>query len=185
MPLRSLRKRSRSTVIRRRLGRLAWPSIRPALQWLVVALLLAIAVLGVAGVGGLRQAPSPVLTSPTPRATNGTAATWIATGSMAQGREGHTATLLPDGRFLVAGGGVANAASSELYVPATSSWTSTGRHEGCQATQAQRDALARWEGSRRRRRRRERGDRFRELYDPGTGTWTATEADGRGPRQRA
>jgi hypothetical protein len=44
-----------------RLGRLEWPSTRPALGWLIMALLLAIALLGaVAGVGGLLREPDPV-----------------------------------------------------------------------------------------------------------------------------
>ena len=45
---------------------------------------------------------------------------------MAEGREGHTATLLTDGRVLVVGGGAVNSASSEIYDPAAGSWTSTG-----------------------------------------------------------
>jgi hypothetical protein len=46
---------------RRRIGRLEWPSTRPALGWLVMALLLAIALLGaVAGVGALLRELDPV-----------------------------------------------------------------------------------------------------------------------------
>jgi len=46
---------------RRRFGRLEWASTRPALNWLVMALLLAIALLGaVAAVGALLRAPDPV-----------------------------------------------------------------------------------------------------------------------------
>ena len=46
---------------RRRLGGLEWPSTRPALGWLVMALLLAIALLGaIAGVGALLRGPSPM-----------------------------------------------------------------------------------------------------------------------------
>ena len=41
---------------------------------------------------------------------------WALTGSMNTGREYHTATLLPNGKVLVAGGGVVTA---ELYDPAT------------------------------------------------------------------
>lgn len=46
---------------RRWIGRLEWPSTRPALGWLVVALLLAIAVLGaVAGIGALLRERPPL-----------------------------------------------------------------------------------------------------------------------------
>ena len=43
-------------------------------------------------------------------------------------RNSHTATLLPNGQVLVAGGftGISNLASAELYDPATGLWTTTG-----------------------------------------------------------
>jgi N-acetylneuraminic acid mutarotase len=64
--------------------------------------------------------------------------TWVSTGSMSSARANHTATLLPSGLVLVAGGfdsvdgsidglGVGAAlASSELYDPATGSWRAAG-----------------------------------------------------------
>jgi N-acetylneuraminic acid mutarotase len=53
---------------------------------------------------------------------------WTLTGAMNDGRYGHTATLLDDGRVLVAGGSGGNGilASAELYDPATGLWTHTG-----------------------------------------------------------
>lgn len=55
--------------------------------------------------------------------------TWSPTGSMHVARESHTATLLPSGRVLVAGGIGANGAdlsSAEVYNPQTGTWTLTG-----------------------------------------------------------
>ncbi len=52
---------------------------------------------------------------------------WATTGSMERGRYGYTATLLPGGQVLVAGGYGSNGSlvSAELYDPITRSWTST------------------------------------------------------------
>lgn len=58
-----------------------------------------------------------------------TAGSWSLTGSLAQGRSAHTATLLPDGRVLVAGGSDAAGAplaGCELFDPAAGTWTATG-----------------------------------------------------------
>jgi hypothetical protein len=49
-------------------------------------------------------------------------------GSMAEARSLHTATLLPSGNVLVAGGGVENS-TAELYDPATGSFSITGGME--------------------------------------------------------
>ena len=53
---------------------------------------------------------------------------WTATGSLATTRDYHTATLLPSGKVLVAGGfhGTSFPTSVELYDPAAGSWTATG-----------------------------------------------------------
>ncbi|MDQ2941073.1 MAG: kelch motif-containing protein, partial [Chloroflexota bacterium] len=55
---------------------------------------------------------------------------WRATRAMLEARIYHTATLLPDGTVLVAGGasGVVDpvaSASAQLYDPGTGSWTAT------------------------------------------------------------
>jgi hypothetical protein len=52
---------------------------------------------------------------------------WTVTGSMGSPRYGHTATLLPSGNVLVAGGftGIGYLGSAELYDPATGLWTAT------------------------------------------------------------
>ncbi len=53
---------------------------------------------------------------------------WSPTGSLAQARCQHTATLLPEGKVLVTGGVIDRdtPATAELYDPATGSWSPTG-----------------------------------------------------------
>jgi len=83
--------------------------------------------------------PSPTLAptptpSPTPAPTLvptlSPTGTFVATGSMTQPRMDATATLLPDGKVLVAGGSVVPVsqvvASAELYDPSTHKFTRTG-----------------------------------------------------------
>jgi hypothetical protein len=53
--------------------------------------------------------------------------TWMHSGSLATGRLRHTATLLPNGKVLAAGGlNLTYLSSAELYDPATGTWTATG-----------------------------------------------------------
>jgi hypothetical protein len=56
---------------------------------------------------------------------------WSPAGSLSVARYGHTATLLPNGKVLVAGGCTTNGcgahtAVSEVYNPASNSWSTTG-----------------------------------------------------------
>src|SRR5438552_3990491 len=100
--------------------------------------------------------------------------TWTLTGSMTTARVGPTATLLPGGAVLVAGGIDVDQqillGSAELYNPTTGSWTVTGslniaRHLHT-ATLLPGGKILVVGGSGR--------DASAELYDPATGTWTLT-----------
>src|SRR5207247_543836 len=53
---------------------------------------------------------------------------WTNTGNLNTGRDSHTATLLPNGKVLVAGGNDSNGTlkSAELYDPATGTWNNAG-----------------------------------------------------------
>ena len=102
--------------------------------------------------------------------------TWTATGSMTTAREEQTATLLPNGEVLVAGGvglfpgGAGLLASAELYDPSTGAWTATGSMTTARdrqtATLLQNGKVLVAGGG--------GGGASAELYDPSAGTWTAT-----------
>jgi N-acetylneuraminic acid mutarotase len=98
--------------------------------------------------------------------------TWSVTGSLNVARSSHTATLLPNGNVLAAGGWFTN--SAELYDPATATWNSTsalhtpsyGGHTATLLRNGQVLLTGGWSG-------------FgpisdAQLYDPATGTWRAT-----------
>jgi N-acetylneuraminic acid mutarotase len=130
--------------------------------------------------------PSPTATPSAPPA----AGTWSATENMITARAEHTATRLPDGKVLVAGGIADNTeqvelASAELYDPSTGTWSSTGsmvtprsRHTAtllangnvlvaggfCDPNGTKGCAAVEPNGAM----------AVAELYDPRTGKWTAT-----------
>jgi large repetitive protein len=107
---------------------------------------------------------------------------WAATGSMGTPRQSYSATLLPDGKVLVVGGidssGVS--ASAELYDPAAGTWTSTGSmatpRAGFTATLLPDGRVLVAGGG--KSVADKNGSVFvvasAELYDPASGTWTAT-----------
>jgi hypothetical protein len=99
------------------------------------------------------------------------AAASMPTGSMTVARDGHTATLLLDGRVLIAGGG---SASAELYDPMSQTFTATGSMTLAQgarsATLLANSKLPNYgkvlmAGG---------DDVIAELFDPTAGTFTAT-----------
>jgi N-acetylneuraminic acid mutarotase len=98
--------------------------------------------------------------------------TFVPTGSMSASRAGQTATLLPDGKVLIAGGG---SRSAELYDPATGRFAptgsmSTGRSYATATLLPDGDVLVAGgccHGP-------YSGLSTAELYHPSTGTWSAT-----------
>src|SRR5438132_10884941 len=103
---------------------------------------------------------------------------WTATGSLGTARYQHTTTVLPNGKVLVAGGADNNdnaLASSELFDPASGTWTATtgnlntGRYEhtatllpnGKVLVAGGLDSNFNCSAS-------------AELFDPASGTWSAT-----------
>jgi hypothetical protein len=103
---------------------------------------------------------------------------WSSTGSLNIARNTHTATLLPNGQVLVAGGGNNASNAAELYNPATGNWTNTGSlhsgHSGLTATLLPSGNVLVAGGS--------TGNNVptntAELYDPPTGTWSPTASLG-------
>ena len=101
---------------------------------------------------------------------------WAETGGLLRPRTSHTATLLPSGKVLVAGGigldgflHLITLSSAELYDPATQSWSSTGslfagRHHHT-ATLLRNGKVLVAGGT---------GGISAELYDPATGSWSST-----------
>src|SRR5215813_7316322 len=51
---------------------------------------------------------------------------FVTTGTMTTPRYGHTATLLPNGKVLIAGGSSNRPASAELFDPVTGTFSATG-----------------------------------------------------------
>ena len=102
--------------------------------------------------------------------------TWSQTGSMTYKRDIHTATLLADGRVLVAGGQTTGGdrASAELYDPAKGKWTTTGymndKRSNHSATRLGNGHVLVTGGQR----LHYDGQDSSELYDPASGKWTRT-----------
>jgi hypothetical protein len=104
-----------------------------------------------------------------------TSGTWTVTGSLNTARADHTATLLPNGQVLVAGGKSATGilASAEIYNPSTREWTVTGSMAtpriGHQATLLPGGQVLVSGGD-----NTTGALASAELYNPSTGKWTTT-----------
>ncbi|MFD4869811.1 Kelch repeat-containing protein, partial [Streptomyces sp. NPDC058412] len=112
---------------------------------------------------------------------------WSDAGRMGQARCGHSATRLPDGRVLVAGGTAARSrdserslASAELFDPASGRWTPTGTMLDARSLHP---AVALPDGgvlvaggwaTTRHDWRGGAGLAYCERYDPASGRWSAT-----------
>ena len=109
---------------------------------------------------------------------NPAAGKWAQTGSMQGAREQQSATLLPDGEVLVAGGlneggsccGQFEYSSAELYNPATGTWAPTAsmaaKHAGQTATLLPGGWVLVAGG----------GTSVAEIYEPGPGIWVSPGA---------
>src|SRR6266536_358391 len=98
---------------------------------------------------------------------------WVTTGSLVTARSDHTATLLPSGKVLVAGGRDSGGKldRAELYDPVAGTWTNTGRLDHARAGHTAtllpsgKVLVAGGEANL---------PSSAELYDPATGTWSTT-----------
>jgi hypothetical protein len=111
-----------------------------------------------------------------PNIANPASGSWNNTGSRGTARDQHTATLLPNGNVLVAGGSDNSnvLASAELYDPLTGAWTTTGSlntERVCHSATLLPDGTVLVAGG---------NDNnistlaSAELYNPSSGTWTTT-----------
>jgi uncharacterized delta-60 repeat protein len=105
------------------------------------------------------------------------AASWVSTGSMSSPPQNATATLLPNGKVLVAGGvyGGGYLANAQLYDPASGTWTATANlttarseHTATMLPNGKVLVVGGVNSS--------TGQSIltTELFDPATGTWTVT-----------
>ncbi len=127
-------------------------------------------------------APSsiPSATAPTPSAITNPAGVWIFTGSMGTPRSDHSYVRLLDGRVLVYGGANRdeNDTSAELYDPVTATWSATENMirppAGFPATLLRDGRVLVGDGDDPNADDEARWNLGAEVYDPASGTWTAT-----------
>jgi WD40 repeat protein len=134
-------------------------------------------VLVVGGLNGSSLLDTAELYAPPPANWTAAAGTWSSAGDLITARrDGHSLTLLPTGKVLVAGGydGTSFLRNAELYDPITRTWTATGYLKVSRsyhtATLLPNGKVLVAGGL---------GSGYlnsAELYDPATGAWTATGA---------
>ncbi|MGK3961430.1 Kelch repeat-containing protein [Sorangium sp. So ce118] len=103
--------------------------------------------------------------------------TWTPVASMRWSRTEHTATLLPDGRVLVAGSvGDETGKTAEIYDPSSDTWTSAGEMATARQSQGAvllSDGRVLVTGN---SQSSNKGTLAAELYDPASGTWALAPA---------
>ena len=129
--------------------------------------------------GGLRVTGGAQTTLATAARYDPATDTWRSVAAMATARWGHTATLLPDGRVLVAGGGTENrgyAASADLYDPRADRWSPAGSlataRQGHTATLLDDGRVLVVGGAAGQHSAEEGPFASAELYNPATNGWT-------------
>jgi N-acetylneuraminic acid mutarotase len=135
-------------------------------------------VLVAGGTGTNFLAPPPFFTTLTnAEVYDPTTGAWTPTGGMTVARRQHTASLLPNGKVLVAGGTYDSSGRCELYDPANGTWTLTGtmttnRQEHTATVLTNGMVLV--AGGEATVGFNLKPIATAELYDPNTGAWTAT-----------
>jgi IPT/TIG domain/Galactose oxidase, central domain/Kelch motif/Peptidase family C25/S-layer homology domain len=141
-----------ASFLRKRCPSVSWETRVSERRFRILSAMLCVFVPCAGAVKGTE--PSSVLSVPN----------FVSTGSLTTWHSGHTATLLPSGQVLVAGGGD----DSELYNPATGTFTTTGSlaaNRSSHTATLLRSGSVLIAGG---------GNGSAELYDPATGTFTAT-----------